>query len=53
MQVANRLETVFRQIDSEPYEAQGAFWASFVHDVSIGDFSTEDVDWWPPDSEME
>lgn len=53
VQVANRLKTLLRQIDSEPYEAEGAFWASFVHDVSIGDFSTEDVDWWPPDPEKE
>jgi hypothetical protein len=53
VQVANRLKTLLRQIDPEPYEAEGAFWASFVHDVSIGNFCTEDVDWWPSDPEKE
>ncbi|MER8073682.1 SUKH-4 family immunity protein [Streptomyces sp. NPDC094034] len=49
--VADRLEALLRQIDPAPFEADGSFWASFVHDVSIGDFSNEDVDWWPPDLE--
>ncbi|MFE4538586.1 SUKH-4 family immunity protein [Streptomyces scopuliridis] len=49
--VADRLEALLRQIDPASFEADGAFWASFVHDVSIGDFLNEDVDWWPPDLE--
>jgi len=47
VRVADRLAELLRRIDPQPFEAEGAFWPLFVHDVSIGDFSTEDVDWWP------
>lgn len=53
VRVASRLEVLLRDVDPESFEAEGAFWMSFIHDVSIGDFSTEDVDWWPPGTEDE
>ncbi|MFR9780773.1 SUKH-4 family immunity protein [Micromonospora sp. MS34] len=49
--VAKRLEQVLSAIDPGTYRLRGSFWKTFVHDVSIGDFSIEDVDWWPPDSD--
>ncbi|GGN90661.1 hypothetical protein GCM10011579_086800 [Streptomyces albiflavescens] len=45
--VSTRLKALVRHIDPTCFAAEGSFWASLLHDISIGDFSTEDVDWWP------
>jgi hypothetical protein len=50
--MAGRLEEVLLRIDPVAYLAEGSFWKGFVHDVSIGDYSTEDVDWWSPGPEL-
>ncbi|MFI6262930.1 SUKH-4 family immunity protein [Micromonospora sp. NPDC051006] len=46
--VAGRLEALFAAVDPATYGLVGSFWKTFVHDVSVGDFAIEDVDWWSP-----
>jgi hypothetical protein len=35
-------------VDPATYGLVGSFWKTVVHDVSVGDFSVEDVTWWSP-----
>ncbi|MBG6106072.1 SUKH-4 family immunity protein [Micromonospora vinacea] len=48
LSVARRLEALLAAVDPATYELVGSFWKTFVHDVSVGDFAVEDVDWWSP-----